>query len=165
MSFKQLFFHSMTSPKKLAAYRLMPIGKVFQYVFIFVIILSILSFIHFTTGFNENTSSISGLLEYIDEMEWILYPFAFIIQFVMSTLLVFIRISLMAYVGLFILKLLQRKGDYRHVWRTTAFAYTLPTILSIILLYFGLNDSTITAITTIICLIYQGLALNYYPKR
>ncbi|MGE6488418.1 DUF1189 family protein [Paenisporosarcina sp. NPDC076898] len=165
MSLVQLFLASITSPKKIAAFRLLPIGKVLTYVFVFVAILSILSFIQFTTELKNDSSSIVGLLDYVEDMEWILYPFAFIIQFIMSTLLIFIRISIMAYVGMLILKGWKRRGDYRHVWRTTAFAYTVPTLISIVFLFSGLSDGWITLSTTIVCVIYLALALKYYPKK
>ena len=165
MSFTQLLIASISNPKKIAAFRLLPIGKVLQYVFFFIIILSLISFVHFITGFKDDSSSIEGLLDYVENMEWILYPFAFIIQLIMTTLLVFVRISILAFGGMFILMLLKRRGEYRHVWRTTAFAYTTPTILSIIFLYFGLTDAWIFMVTTIICLIYLAFALKYYPKN
>ena len=165
LSLTQIFLASISNPKKIAAFRLLPIGKVLLYVFIFVIILSLLSFIHFITGFKTDSSSMEGLLDYVDGMEWILYPFAFIIQFIMTTLLLFVRISLMAFGGLLILKLLKRRGEYRHVWRSTAFAYTTPTVLSIFLLYVGFTDGWIFIITTIICVIYLAFALKYYPQN
>ena len=165
MSLTQLFIASISIPKKIAAFRLLPIGKVLQYVFFFVIILSLLSFVHFITGFKNDSSSIEGLLDYVENMEWILYPFAFIVQFIMTTLLLFVRISLMAFVGMFILKLLKRRGEYRHVWRTTAFAYTTPTVLSILFLYSGLTDGWIFIVTTLICVVYLALALKYYPQK
>jgi hypothetical protein len=165
MTLTQIFLASFTSPKKLAAFRLMPIGKVIQYVFIFVTLLTIMSFVNFTIGFNQDFSGINGLLEYMDEMEWILYPFAFVIQFIMSTILIFARICIMAFAGMIILKFYRRRGDYRHVWRTTAFAYTVPTLLSILFLYMGLSDGWITLITTLSCFVYLVLSLKYYPKK
>jgi hypothetical protein len=165
LSLTQLFIASISNPKKIAAFRLLPIGKVLQYVFFFVGILSLLSFVHFITGFKNDSSSIVGLLDYVENMEWILYPFAFIVQFIMTTLLLFVRISVMAFVGMFILKLLKRRGEYRHVWRTTAFAYTTPTVLSIFFLYSGLTDGSIFMVTTLICVVYLALALKYYPQK
>lgn len=165
MSISQLLLASISNPKKIAAFRLLPIGKVIQYVFFFVVILSLLSFVHFITGFKTDSTTIDGLLDYVENMEWILYPFAFITQFIMTTLLLFVRISLVAFGGMLILKLLKRRGDYRHVWRTTAFAYTSPTILSIFLLYIGVSDGWIFIVTTVICMIYLALALKYYPQK
>lgn len=165
MSISQLILASISNPKKIAAFRLLPIGKVIQYIFLFVIILSILSFVHFINGFKTDSTSMDGLLDYVENMEWILYPFAFIIQFIMTTLLLFVRISLMTFAGMLILKLLRRRGDYRHVWRTTAFAYTTPTIFSIFLLYIGFTDGWIFIITTVVCIIYLAVALKYYPQK
>ncbi len=165
MSLAKIFIFSITSPKKIAAFRLLPIGKVIQYVFIFVFILSILSFIHFTTGLKEDSTSIEGLFTYLENKKWILYPFAFVVQFIMSTLLLFIRISLMAFLGMYILKILKRRGEYRHVWRSTVFSYTIPTVLSIVLLYVGITDGWILMITTLTCVIYLTFALKYYPKK
>jgi len=165
MRIKELFLHSLKSPKKLAAFRLLPIGKVMTYVFIFIAILTIISFVNFMSGFDTAQSTTSGLLEYMNELQWILLPFAFIIQFVMSTLLIFTRISLMALIGLWVLKALKRRGDYRHVWRTTAFAYTVPTLLSILLMYLSIPNLYITVSTNILSFIYLFLALRYYPKQ
>lgn len=165
MRIRELFLHSLKSPKKIAAFRLLPIGKVMTYVFIFIAILTIISFVNFMSGFNTAQSTTSGLLEYMNELQWILLPFAFIIQFVMSTLLIFTRISLMALIGLWVLKALKRRGDYRHVWRTTAFAYTVPTLLSILLMYLSFPNLYITVSTNILSFIYLFFALRYYPKQ
>jgi len=165
MSIMQIFLASINNPKKIAAFRVLPIGKVLRYVFIYVAVLTILSIIHFSTGFKQDSSNMAGLLEYVEDMQWILYPFAFLIQFIMSTLLIFIRISIVALIGMIILKLTKRRGEYRHVWRTTAFAYTVPTILSILFLYAGFADSVITLVSTFICLVYLTIALRYYPKK
>lgn len=165
MSFTQLFFASLYEPKKMAAFRLLSIGKVIQYIFIFIIAITIFSFIQFVFDIKNQSSSIVGLIEYIEGMEWILYPFAFILQFVMSTLFVFSRISILAIIGFYLLRLLNRRGDYRHVWRTTAFAYTVPTILSFILLFFGIGDSIIFLLTHSLSFIYLYLALTYYPPK
>jgi len=165
MSFIQLFFASLHEPKKMAAFRLLSIGKVIQYIFIFITLITFISFIQFVFGIKNQSSSIVGLVEYIEGMEWILYPFAFILQFVMSTLFVFSRISILAIIGFYLLKWLKRRGDYRHVWRTTAFAYTVPTIISFILLFLGMGDTIIFVITHSISFIYLYLAVNYYPAK
>lgn len=165
MSFTLLFFASLHEPKKMAAFRLLSIGKVIQYIFIFITLITFISFIQFVFGIKNQSSSIVGLVEYIEGMEWILYPFAFILQFVMSTLFVFSRISILAIIGFYLLKWLKRRGDYRHVWRTTAFAYTVPTIISFILLFLGMGDTIIFVITHSISFIYLYLALTYYPAK
>ena len=47
MKFHQLVKASIHEPKKLAAFRLLKIGKVFRYVFLFVILFTVISFIRF----------------------------------------------------------------------------------------------------------------------
>ncbi|MET1014253.1 MAG: DUF1189 family protein [Paenisporosarcina sp.] len=165
MSLRQLFIASLLEPKKMAAFRIISIGKVIQYVFIFIILITIFSFFQFAFGIQNQSSSYAGLIEYIDGMEWILYPFAFIIQSVMSTLFVFSRISIMAIVGFYLLKLMKRRGDYRHVWRTTAFAYSLPTVISFIMLLIGVGETLIFVVTHSLSFIYLYVALNYYPSK
>ncbi len=50
MKFHQLVKAAIHEPKKLAAFRLLPIGKVFRYVFIFVALFTLLSFIRYIAG-------------------------------------------------------------------------------------------------------------------
>jgi len=160
----QLFINSIISPKKIAAFRLLPIGKVMIYVFIFIAIFTMISFMNFISDFENEQSTMSGLLEYVNDMQWILLPFAFIIQFVMSTLLVFTHISLMAMVGMGLLNVFKRRAEYRHVWRSTAFAYTLPTLLTFLLLAMSIPDLTTILFINFLCLIYLIVTIRYYPK-
>ena len=103
MNLFQLFKASLHSPKKIAAFRLIPIGKVMQYIFIFIFLLTIISFVQFINGISVQQSSMEGLLEYFEDIQWLLYPFAFVFLFVLNTLFSFIRISIFAYIGTFIL--------------------------------------------------------------
>lgn len=164
MPITQLFISSILSPKKIAAFRLLAIGKVMVYVFIFVAIFTIISFMSFVSDFESEQSTISGLLEYVNDMKWILLPLAFIIQFVMSTLIVFTHISLMALVGMGLIKALKRRGEYRHVWRSTAFAYTFPTLVTFLLLAMSVPDLIAMILINVLCLLYLTLSIRYYPK-
>ena len=164
MPITQLFISSIISPKKIAAFRLLPIGKIMVYVFIFIAILTIISFLNFISDFESERSTMLGLLDYVNDMQWILLPLAFIIQFVMSTLMVFTYISLMLLVGMGLIKVFKRRGEYRHVWRTTAFAYTLPTLLTFVLLALSVTDLIALLITNFLCLLYLILSIRYYPK-
>ncbi len=164
MPITQLFINSIVSPKKIAAFRLLPIGKVMIYVFTFIVLFTLISFIDFLSGFESEQSTISGLLEYVNEMRWILLPLAFIIQFIMSTLMVFTHISLMAMLGMVLIKVLKRRGEYRHVWRTTAFAYTLPTLLILLFMSMSVPDLIAILFINFLCLFYLFLSIRYYPR-
>lgn len=164
MPITQLFISSIISPQKIAAFRLLPIGKIMVYVFIFIAIFTIISFMNFISDFESERSTMLGLLDYVNDMQWILLPLAFIIQFVMSTLMVFTYISLMSLVGMVLIKVFKRRGEYRHVWRTTAFAYTFPTLLTFVLLALSVTDLIALLITNFLCLLYLILSIRYYPK-
>ncbi|MFJ8063010.1 DUF1189 family protein [Psychrobacillus sp. NPDC096426] len=165
MKLYQILKGSLQSPKKIAAFRLIPIGKVMQYIFSYILIMTIISFIFFMNGISEQQSSMEGLLEYFSKIQWLLYPFAFIFLFVFNTLLIFVQISILAYIGSGILYVRKRKGEYRHIWRTTLFASTVPMILSILATLLQWTSSYIQVAIYVITLLYLILATKYYPIK
>ncbi|MEK4486483.1 DUF1189 family protein [Psychrobacillus sp. FSL H8-0484] len=165
MSLFQIFKASLHSPKKIAAFRLITIGKVMQYIFCYIFIMSIISFVLFINGISGQHTSMEGILEYFSEILWLLYPFAFVFLFVLNTLLIFVRISIFAYIGSLILQLRKRKGEYRHIWRTTLFASTLSMMLSIIFALLQWSSTYIQLIIYGITIIYLTLASKYYPIK
>ncbi|MEO4052362.1 DUF1189 family protein [Solibacillus sp. CAU 1738] len=164
MKHSQLFIDSLINPKKLAAYRIMPIGKVIQYVFLLITFVTVFSFGRFSSGVTEDLFNIDGLTEYIADIQWLLYPFAFIFLFVMTSLLVFIRISLYALAGLLLVKSIKRRGEYRQIWRTAAFAITWSTILSVVFTIILIPSSVPTLIGVFITMVLLIIALTKYPK-
>ena len=165
----QLFIDSLIHPKKLAAYRLLSIGKTIQYVFILVGIITVYSFIRFLIGVDNSFFNIEGLTKYIEEIQWILYPFAFLFLTFTTTILLFVRISLYAFVGIILLKLFSRRGEYRFMWRTAALAITWSTLLSIPLSLIDrintLTENIIGITITIIILIIASLKYPKLPKK
>ncbi|MEK5216125.1 DUF1189 family protein [Psychrobacillus sp. FSL H8-0487] len=165
MSLFQLFKSSLYSPKKMAAFRLIPIGKVMQYIFSYIFIMSIISFIYFINGISDQQQSMEGLLEYFAQIQWLLYPFSFIFLFVLNTMLIFVRISIFAYIGSIILLLRKRKGEFRHIWRTTLFASTIPMIISIILAILQVSNNYLQLVIYTLTLIIIFLTTKYYPVK
>lgn len=159
----QLLNDSFFHPKKLAAYRLLPIGKVIQYVLILVTFVSIISFIQFITGIGIETNQMNGLKEYLKSIKWLVYPFGFILLFIINSFSLFVQISIFAFVSLGILKILKKWGEYRHIWRTTAFAITLPTILTTLSVFLKLNNRMISSIAILITFTYLLIACTKYP--
>lgn len=160
----KLFIDSLIHPKKLAAYRLLTIGKTIQYVFLLVTILAIFSFVQFLLGVSESSYNIQGLTEYVEGIQWLLYPFAFILLFLTSTILLFVRISIYAFVGVVILKLAKRRGEYRHMWRTASLAVTWSTLLSILFSVIHLSSALSTLIGMIVTILILIAASGKYPK-
>lgn len=165
MNLLQLFKASLHSPKKIAAFRLIPIGKVMQYIFIYILVITSISFVQFINGISIQQANMEGLLEYFQEIQWLLYPFSFIFLFVLNTLLIFVRISIFAYVGVIILSLLKRKGEYRHLWRSTLFASTIPMLISVVVAFFNISTGYIQFFIYFVTLVYLFLACKYYPIK
>lgn len=160
----QIFIDSLIHPKKLAAYRLLTIGKTIQYVFLLIAIITIYPFVQFLTGVTETSYNIQGLTDYVEDIQWLLYPFALVLLALTSTILLFIKISIYAYVGVVILKLKQRRGEYRHMWRTAALAITWPTLLSVLLSIVGSSSLVTILIDIVITIPLLIIASTKYPK-
>ena len=165
MKFQQLFYASFYQPRKLAAFRLLSIGKVFKYVFSFVLLFTLISFIRFFAGDSLLFQSSPELIEYGERIGWLIYPIAFIMQLVINTFYIFLRISLFAYAGTLILKFMKRRGDFLHIWRTSAIALTVPILVAIVLDFFPVMANFDLLITSSIHLTYIALAIKYYPKK
>lgn len=165
MKNSQLFLSSIHEPKKLAAFRLLPIGKVFQYVFLFVILSTLVSFVRFLMGDIVLFGSSQELIEYAETVGGLIYPMAFVLQLVISTFYLFIRVSFFGLIGLGILKLFKRRGEYRHMWRTAAISITVPILVSLILDIVNVGASFNFPITAALHVIYLLLAAKHYPKQ
>lgn len=161
----QLFIDSLIHPKKLAGYRMLSIGKVIQYVFILTTLVTIFSFMQFVTVLsNEIVFEIEGLTQYIKDIQWLLYPFAFVVQFLISTTLIFIQISIFALIGVGLLKVMNKRGEYRHMWRSSSLAITWTTLLSILFRFIPVHNLIGTILGITITLILLLIATTKYPK-
>lgn len=165
MKFHQIFLASLYEPKKLAAFRLLSIGKVFSYIFIFVTIFTLISFVRFSTEDVALFENAPDLLEHAQTIGWLIYPIAFLLQLVISVFYIFIRISIFAYIGVFILNMRKKRFDYLQIWRTTAIAMTVPIIFTIGFDFFYIAESISLLISSIIHFTYIFLATKYYPNQ
>lgn len=161
----QLFRDSLMHPKKLAAYRLLPIGKVIQYVILLVLFVTIVSFIQFLTGVGLEIDQLKELEQFVNDVKWLIYPFAFVLLFIINSFSLFVQISLYAFVGLGILKFQHKRGEFRHIWRTTAFAVTLSTILATSSVFITTNNRIVSSLSIVITAIYLVIASSKYPNQ
>ncbi|GAB0170479.1 DUF1189 family protein [Lysinibacillus sp. CTST325] len=168
MKHSQLFIDSLIHPKKLAAYRLLPIGKVIQYTFLLITVVTVFSFGRFTAGMSVDAfdmNSLNGITEYIEDVKWVLYPVTFIMLFVFTTMLIFAQIALYAVAGLLILKVMKRRGEYRHIWRTTTFAMTWAILISMLADYLPINSTIISVFSLFLTMTLLIVAITKYPKQ
>lgn len=164
MTLWKLFTASLSSPKKLAAFRLAPMGKTMQYIFLFITLFTLLGFFQFTTQIGPSTSELDGVLDYFNEINWLLYPFAFLLLFIIQTLLIFARISLLSGIVWLLAPLVKKRGDYRFLWRTTLFANTWSFLLLLVSYMFIGDIVSIQWLSYALTLIFALWALKYYPK-
>lgn len=164
MTFRHLFIASVSAPKKLAAFRLLPIGRVIRYIFYFIITMTLISFIRYLIGDAGLFEASPELETYSQTIGSLLYPIAIVFQFVIATFYVFVRISLFAAFGMLLGMLFRRRVEYRFIWRTTAVAITLPLLLTMILDFFPMTETFSAWLTSIIHISYIAFALKYYPK-
>lgn len=164
MKFHQLFIAAIHEPKKLAAFRLLKIGKVFQYVFLFVTLFTGISFIRYIAGDASLFDASPELVAHGEIVGWIIYPIAFLLQLVISTFYIFLRISIFGYVGVVLLRLMKRRGEYRFMWNTAAIAITVPVLLTIVLDFFPATGDYSMIATSVIHTLYIAAAAKYYPK-
>lgn len=165
MKYHQIFKASLYEFKKLAAFRLLSIGKVFTYVFFFVFFFTLISFSRFLLGDDVLFDASAELQEHSQNIGGLIYPMAFTLQLVISTLYVFIRVTIFAYIGSLLLKLTKRRGQFLHIWRTSAIAMTVPILLTIALDFSPELETTGLMISSMIHLLYISLAIKYYPKQ
>lgn len=163
ISHMQLLIDSLMHPKKLAAFRILPIGKVIQYVFLLVVLLTCFSLGQFTTSGADNVFSYDEIASYASGLQFLVYPVALLFLFIMNSLVIFAKVSIYAYVAYLLLKPMNRRGEYRHVWRTTAFAITWETLLSILFTIFPISSIFTTLVSIFITLLILILALTKYP--
>ncbi len=164
MKFYQLFLAAFHEPKKLAAFRLLPIGRVIRYAFLFILLMTLISFTRFSLGDAELFEASSELTEYSETIGGLIYPMAFIFQFVIATFYVFVRISVFAAIGIWIGKMMKRRVEYRFLWRTSAIAITVPLLLTILLDLFQFLETSGIVFSSLLHIGYLIFALKYYPK-
>lgn len=165
MKFHQIFLASLSSPRKLAAFRLLPIGKVFKYVFIFITLFTVISFSRFFTGDAVLFENSPELAAHSEKIGLLIYPIAFFLQLVIIVFYIFARVSLFAYIGTFLLSLFKKRGNYLQIWRTSAIAMTVPIIVTLIFDFLPSLSNYSLVISSIIHLLYIGMATRYYPKK
>lgn len=165
MKYHQIFKASLYEFKKMAAFRLLPIGKVFMYTFFFVFLFTAISFSRFIFGDDVLFDASTDLQAHSESIGGLIYPIAFTLQLVISTFYIFIRVSLFAYIGLLIMKVMKMRGQFLHIWRTSAIAMTLPILLTIVLDFFPDYKTIGLVVSSIIHFVYILLAIRYYPKQ
>lgn len=158
MIFWQAFIDSIKLPNKKALFRLNRVGMdiVVVYLFILLLFASIPAFIRqiTTTG------------GYIDDLNFFFkLIYFFIFYYLPMNVIVFLLLSLIAYIGLGITKLMHRKLRFAILWKMSAFTLTVPLVVfTFIALFYQMSNMFlwIFIFYTFILLIKM---ISIYPKR
>ncbi len=158
MIFWHTFKESIKLPSKQAMFKLNRIGMdiVVFYMFILLALVSIPSFIQQITQANSYINDLNIVFQII---------YFFIFFYLPLNVIVFSFLSLIAYIGLGITKLMHRKLRFSILWKMSAFTTTVPFIIyTIVGLFFPINITFLWLfiLYTLILLIKM---ISIYPKR
>src|SRR5690625_178362 len=158
MIFWHTFRESIKLPSKKSMFTLNRIGMdiVVFHMFILLFFVSIPSFIQQVTQANSYINDLNIVFQII---------YFFIFFYLPLNVIVFSFLSLIAYIGLGITKLMKRKLRFSILWKMGAFTTTLPLIVyTIVALFFPIDISFLWLfiLYTLILLIKM---ISIYPKR
>ncbi|WP_461181938.1 DUF1189 family protein [Virgibacillus kimchii] len=158
MIFLQAFIHSIKLPNRNAIFKLNRIGMdvTVIYMFILLILVSVPSFISQWTG-TDNLMS---------EMNFLFFLIYFFIFFYLPlTGIVFLFLSLMAYIAVGIAKLMERKLRFSILWKMSAYTTTIPALVYTGLALFIPLSNVFLLIYILFTFIMLLAIISVYPKR
>src|SRR5699024_5867102 len=122
MIFWHVFSESVKLPNKKALFKLNRIGMdiVVVYLFILLFIVSIPSFF-------QQINQSNGYINDLNIVFQVIYFFIF--YYLPLNIIVFLFLSLIAYIGLGISKLMRRRLRFSILWKMSAFSTTVPIII------------------------------------
>jgi len=129
MVFIRAFLHSIRLPQKKAMFQLNHIGMDVTVVYMFILLM-IVSIPSLVDSLTTSTGSIGEM-----NIFFVLVYF-FFVYYLILTGIVFILLSLIAYIGTLISKLLQRKIRFAILWKLSAYSTTLPFLLYGVIAFF-----------------------------
>lgn len=158
MIFWQAFIHSLKLPKKHSVFQLNRVGMdiVVFYLFILIGIVSLPTLIEFL--FDNN-----GLTAHMNIVFKLIYFFIF--SYLPLTIIVFLLLSLIAYIGLGMTRFLKRKLHYSILWKMSAFISTIPFLLYTFISLFHQLDDRWLFILIPYTLFFLVKIITIYPKR
>ncbi|WP_077329786.1 DUF1189 family protein [Virgibacillus siamensis] len=158
MIFLQAFLYSIRLPKKQAMFRLNRIGMDITVIYMFILIF----FVSLPSFINRLTSA-KGLGADMPFFMQLVYFFMF--YYLPLTIMLFLLISLIAYIGTLTAKALNRKIRFAILWKMCAYTTTIPFLVyTIAALIFPVSDAFIW-LFIIYSLAFMIKIITVYPKR
>lgn len=158
MNFLQVFLKSIKLPNKQAMFKLnrVSMDTALLYMFILLFAVSLPSLIDRLTATSGPSADIPFVL---------LLVYFFIFYYLPLSIAVFAIISLIAYIGTLIAKLLRRKVKFSILWKMTAYTTTIPFLLYAIIALIYPIDGTYLWLFLVYTLLFIIKIITVYPKR
>ncbi|WP_226585586.1 DUF1189 family protein [Halobacillus litoralis] len=149
--------NSLRLPKKEAMFKLNRKGITNTILYLFILLLLLFS--------PDMITSIIYLETNVTEVSRGMYVVQFLVFYpLLIVFLILVGVSILAGAGLLMRKWLSRKLTYQQLWKLTAYASTLPLILSVVLKYLTVPDSVSALIFLSIFGYYMYRMITVYPK-
>ncbi len=150
--------HSLTLPKRQSAFALNRIGMDITVIYLFILIgLASLPELFNQVFLNETSAAHLQI--------FFLIIYFFIFYYLILVVLVFINLSLIAYIGTLIARLGKRKLRYSIMWKMSAFATTLPLLLFSIVSFFYPLSPLFLLVSALYIFFILIKVIFIYPKR
>ncbi|RWZ52240.1 DUF1189 domain-containing protein [Halobacillus fulvus] len=157
MGFLDSFFHSVRLPKKESMFHLNRKGmtNTIGYLFVLLTVLFLPDLIGTIIHLDSSLTEVSRGL-YLVQV-FVFYPLLIIF-------LIIVGVSVLAGAALLLRRALHRKLTYQQLWKMTAYASTIPLILSVLLKYIAVPDSISALLFLGIFTFVMYRMIKIYPK-
>lgn len=158
MVFIRAFLHSIQLPQKKAMFQLNRIGMDVTVIYMFIL-LAIVSIPSLIDNLMLSTGSIAEM-----NVLFVLVYF-FFVYYLSLTFFVFISLSILAFIGTGVSRLLQRKIRFAILWKLCAYTTTLPLLLYTIFAFFLPISQIYLWILCAYTFFFLIIMITIFPKR
>lgn len=156
MIFLRIFWQSLILPNKRALFKLNRIGMDFVVIYMFLLLL----FVSIPSLIDQAVAS-----QEVNVQLFFLIIYFFIFYYLPMNVIVFLFLSIIAFLSMGITKIMQRKLRFAILWKMSAFATTLPfTVYTIISLFVSIHNVYLwfSILYTFVLILKM---ISIYPKR
>lgn len=158
MVFIRAFLHSIRLPRKKAMFQLNRIGMDVTVIYMFIL-LAIASIPSLIDSLATSTGSIAEINIFF------VFVYFFFVYYLTLNGIVFVFLSLIAFIGTGISKLLRRKIRFAILWKLCAYTTTLPFLLYTILAFFLPISQGYLWLLCAYTFIFLIKMITVFPKR
>lgn len=158
MIFWRTFLQSLNLPSKQAMFKLNRTGMDITVIYMFILLffISLPTLIHQIMSTTGPTADLNIVF---------LLIYFFIFSYLPLTIIVFLLLSIVAYIGTWIAKFLHRKLRFSLLWKMSAYLTTIPFLIYMILSFFKTVNDQFLWFIFIYALAFLIKVITVYPKR